>query len=118
MPLTTVTGRSIIDNAGVLDTPLKLVTTKNNVKSNKNLVKQFFEGQLSKGHFSVGQFSRRLFSWGLFSRGYFSGHRIIYAFVSNKKMKNFPKVMDRHPLDGELMNRTMKCKGLVSPSGG
>ena len=30
MQLTTVTGRSIIDVAGVLDTPLKLVTIKRN----------------------------------------------------------------------------------------
>ena len=79
MPLTTVTRRSIIDVAGVLDTPLKLV------KSNKNLVKQFFWGQLPGGNFPGGHFSgkiisRGLFSGGRFSRGHFSGHLFVEVF--------------------------------------
>ena len=102
MPLTTVTGRSIIDNAGVLDTPLKLVTTKNNVKSNKNLVKQFFEGQLSKGHFSVGQFSRRLFSGGLFSRGYFPDTVLSMRLSATRKLRTFQRSWIDIPLMGSL----------------
>ena len=38
---------------------------------------------------------------------------IIYAFVSNLKIKNFSKAMDRHPLDGELMNWAIVGKGLA-----
>ena len=73
MPLTNVTRRSIIDVAGILDTPLKLVTINsskvNNCKtmSTKELVKQFFGG-----HFSVRQFS-----WDHFFGGQFSGRGAI-----------------------------------------
>ena len=38
MPLTTVTRRSIIDVAGVLDTPLKLVTIKIFKRSNRKIM--------------------------------------------------------------------------------
>ena len=38
MPLTAVTKRSIIDVAGVLDTPLNLVTIKNFKRSNRKIM--------------------------------------------------------------------------------
>ena len=72
MPLTNVTRESIIDVAGVQDTPLKLVTSykklKNeqlydNVSNSKKLVKQFFGGISPGVNYPAG----------LFSRGHFSG---------------------------------------------
>ena len=72
MPLTNVTRGSIIDVAGVQDTPLKLVTSykklKNeqlydNVSNSKKLVKQFFGGI----------FPGVNYPGGVFSRGHFSG---------------------------------------------
>ena len=59
--ITTGTRRSIIDTAGVLDTPLELVT----IKSLK-----------MKGAFFPGTF----FSGGLFSREHFSGHPFNFRF--------------------------------------
>ena len=58
---------------------------EDNVKSNKNLVKQFSWGAIFRGDnfpggnflgelISRGHFSRGHFSGGLFSRGHFSGH--------------------------------------------
>ena len=102
LPLTTVTRRSIIDAAGVLDTPLKLVAIKSFKANNRkiiskatNLLKQFFRVQLSRGHFSRvqfsegwGQFPWRHISGGYFFRGNFLGG--IFSDTSYKLLTFFP----------------------------
>ena len=64
MPLTNVTRAFLIDVAGVLDTPLKLVTIKNlkneqlqdNVNNYEKLVKQFLGGIFRGANFLCGNF--------------------------------------------------------------
>ena len=59
MPLTTVTRRSIIDVAGVLDTPLKLVTIKSfkmNNRKQQNSSKTIFRGAIIRGTIFSGAF--------------------------------------------------------------
>ena len=61
MPLTTVTRRSIIDVAGVLDTPLKLVTIKSfkmNNRKQQNSSKTIFRGAIIRGTIFSGAFFR------------------------------------------------------------
>ena len=84
LPLTTVTRRSIIDAAGVLDTPLKLVAIKSFKRNNRkimskatNLVKQFFRVQLSRVQFSGGWGQ---FPWRHISRGYFFRGNLLGGF--------------------------------------
>ena len=73
MLLTTVTRRSIIDIAGVLDTPLKLVTKRSFKRNNRKIKskpqkssKTIFlgGGNFPEGHFSGGEFFGAKFSWG------------------------------------------------------
>ena len=82
MPLTTVTRRSIIDVAGVLETPLKLVTIKrfkiNNrkimLKATKIWKNNFSGGNCPGGNFPGGHFSRGQFSrGGIFLGAIFQG---------------------------------------------
>ena len=64
MPLTTVTRRSIIDVAGVLDTPLKLVTIKSSKMNNRkqqNSSKTIFRGAIIRGTIFSGAFFRGAF---------------------------------------------------------
>ena len=101
MPLTTVTRRPIIDVAGVLDTPLKLVTMKSFKRNNRKIMpketKIYSGGNFSGRHFSGGQFSwgdifpgfnfpGAIFS-GAFFRGAFFPVDIIPDTGTNKSTK-------------------------------
>ena len=89
MPLINATRGSIIDVAGVLDTPLKLVTIKSLKMNNCNIMstttktgKTIFRGQFSGGQFFWGAIFR-----GAFSQGRFSGHEIT-------QYENFSRIVE------------------------
>ena len=72
MVLTTVTWRSIIDVARVLDTSLKLVTIKSFKTNNCHIVSKAAKNNSSRSNFPGRNFSREHFSGANFTGGNFT----------------------------------------------